>query len=47
MRQQGFVLAPGRYVGAEAMENDGEPFEEKLMQRLVSLPLRAMLYFRN
>ena len=30
----GFVLTPGRYVGAEEVEDDGEPFEEK-MQRLV------------
>jgi len=29
-----FVLTPGRYVGAEAVEDDGEPFEEK-MGRLV------------
>ena len=31
----GFVLTPGRYVGAEEQEDDGEPFEEK-MSRLVS-----------
>jgi type I restriction enzyme M protein len=30
-----FVLTPGRYVGAEDIEDDGEPFEEK-MERLVS-----------
>jgi type I restriction enzyme M protein len=30
----GFVLTPGRYVGAEAVEDDGDPFEEK-MPRLV------------
>ena len=29
-----FVLTPGRYVGAEDVEEDGEPFEEK-MARLV------------
>jgi type I restriction enzyme M protein len=29
----GHVLTPGRYVGAEAVEDDGEPFEEK-MKRL-------------
>jgi type I restriction enzyme M protein len=34
LRKQGYVLTPGRYVGAEAQEDDGEPFEEK-MQRLV------------
>ena len=30
----GYVLTPGRYVGAEEVEDDGEPFEEK-MTRLV------------
>jgi type I restriction enzyme M protein len=29
----GFVLTPGRYVGFEEEEDDGEPFEEK-MERL-------------
>jgi hypothetical protein len=24
------VLTPGRYVGPEAQEDDGEPFEEKM-----------------
>jgi type I restriction enzyme M protein len=28
------VLTPGRYVGAEAVEEDDEPFDEK-MKRLV------------
>lgn len=31
----GYVLTPGRYVGAEDAEEDGEPFEAK-MQRLVA-----------
>ena len=31
----GYVLTPGRYVGAEEIESESEPFEEK-MQRLVS-----------
>ena len=31
----GFVLTPGRYVGAEDVEDDGEPFEKK-MTRLVA-----------
>lgn len=31
-----FVLTPGRYVGAEVVEDDGEPFEEK-MARLVAV----------
>lgn len=32
--QHGYVLTPGRYVGAEAVEDDDEPFDEK-MRRLV------------
>jgi type I restriction enzyme M protein len=35
IRKHGYVLTPGRYVGAEAAEDDGEPFEEK-MKRLVA-----------
>ena len=35
IRQHGHVLTPGRYVGAEQAEDDGEPFEEK-MPRLVA-----------
>ncbi len=35
IRRHGHVLTPGRYVGAEAAEDDGEPFDEK-MKRLVS-----------
>jgi type I restriction enzyme M protein len=33
--KHGHVLTPGRYVGAEAQEEDGEPFQEK-MQRLTA-----------
>jgi type I restriction enzyme M protein len=33
IRTHGHVLTPGRYVGAQAAEDDGEPFAEK-MQRL-------------
>jgi type I restriction enzyme M protein len=35
IRTHGHVLTPGRYVGAEEQEDDGEPFEEK-MKRLVA-----------
>jgi len=35
IKQHGYVLTPGRYVGAEEVEDDGEPFEEK-MPRLVA-----------
>ena len=33
--KHGCVLTPGRYVGAEVQEDDGEPFAEK-MQRLTA-----------
>jgi len=33
--KRGHVLTPGRYVGAEAIEDDGEPFAEKI-QRLTT-----------
>ena len=33
--KHGYVLTPGRYVGAEVQEDDGEPFAEK-MQRLTA-----------
>ena len=32
---QDYILTPGRYVGIEEQEDDGEPFEEK-MDRLTS-----------
>jgi type I restriction enzyme M protein len=35
IRKHGHALTPGRYVGAEAPEDDGEPFEEK-MKRLTA-----------
>ena len=35
VRTHGHVLTPGRYVGAEAQEDDGEPFGEK-MRRLTA-----------
>jgi type I restriction enzyme M protein len=35
IRKHGHVLTPGRYVGAEASEDDGEPFEDK-MKRLTA-----------
>jgi type I restriction enzyme M protein len=30
IEKHGFVLTPGRYVGAEELEDDGIPFEEKM-----------------
>jgi type I restriction enzyme M protein len=35
IRKHGHVLTPGRYVGAAVVEDDGEPFEEK-MKRLTA-----------
>jgi type I restriction enzyme M protein len=35
IRQHGYVLTPGRYVGAPEQEEDDEPFEAK-MARLVA-----------
>ncbi len=35
VRKHGHILTPGRYVGAEAQEDDGEPFEER-MKRLAA-----------
>ena len=35
VRKHGHILTPGRYVGAERQEDDGEPFEVK-MDRLAS-----------
>jgi type I restriction enzyme M protein len=37
IREHGHVLTPGRYVGAEATEDDGEPFEEKMKRLVVTL----------
>ena len=33
--EQDYILTPGRYVGIEEQEDDGEPFDEK-MKRLTS-----------
>ncbi|MGH9895746.1 MAG: N-6 DNA methylase, partial [bacterium] len=35
IRKHNHILTPGRYVDAEAAEDDGEPFEEK-MKRLIT-----------
>lgn len=34
---QGYVLTPGRYVGAAAVEEDSEPFEEKMARLTATL----------
>ena len=37
VRANGYVLTPGRYVGAEAAEDDGELFEEKMTRLAATL----------
>ena len=35
IKEHDYILTPGRYVGIEEVEDDGEPFEEK-MERLTT-----------
>jgi len=37
IQRQGYVLTPGRYVGAEEVEEDGEPFSEKIARLTATL----------
>ncbi len=37
IKSHDFVLTPGRYVGAEELEDDGEPFEEKMARLTAQL----------
>jgi len=37
IRQNGHILTPGRYVGAAEVEDDGEPFEEKMTRLTAEL----------
>jgi type I restriction enzyme M protein len=37
IEKQGFVLTPGRYVGTEEQEDDGEPFAEKFPRLVAEL----------
>jgi type I restriction enzyme M protein len=37
IRKHGHVLTPGRYVGAEEIEDDGEPFHEKMTRLTAQL----------
>ena len=41
IRKHSHVLTPGRYVGAEAQEDGGEPFEEKM--KLLTATLRKQV----
>jgi len=37
IKKHGYVLTPGRYVGAEEVEDDGIPFEEKMAELTATL----------
>jgi type I restriction enzyme M protein len=37
IKKHGFVLGPGRYVGAEEQEDDGEPFAQKYPRLVLDL----------
>jgi len=37
IRQHGYVLTPGRYVGTEEQEDDGTPFEQKMAELTAKL----------
>jgi len=37
VRQHGHILTPGRYVGAAEVEDDGEPFDEKMARLTAEL----------
>jgi type I restriction enzyme M protein len=37
IQSHGYVLTPGRYVGAEMVEDDGEPFEAKMTRLTATL----------
>jgi len=37
IKEHSYVLTPGRYVGAEDVEDDGEVFEEKMIKLTTKL----------
>ena len=37
IQTHGYVLTPGRYVGAADVEDDGEPFEQKMTRLTATL----------
>jgi type I restriction enzyme M protein len=42
IRKHAHVLTPGRYVGAEALADDGEPFEQKMKRLTATLRQQQM-----
>jgi type I restriction enzyme M protein len=40
IQKHGYVLTPGRYVGAEEIEDDGEPFDEKMTRLTKELEMQ-------
>ena len=40
LRKHGHVLTPGRYVGVEVPEDDGEPFEQKMRKLVAELEIQ-------
>ncbi len=46
IRASGYILTPGRYVGTEVMEDDGEPFEQKRKRLTAELETRFNLLRR-
>ena len=46
IRKHDHILTPGRYVGMEAVEDDGEPFEHK-MDRLVNQLMKQQEESKN
>ena len=41
IRQHGHILTPGRYVGAAEVEDDGEPFDDKIKRLTAELRAQA------
>jgi len=37
IKKHGYVLTPGRYVGAEDVEDDGEPYDVKISRLVAEL----------
>ena len=37
IKEHGYILTPGRYVGAEDVEDDGEPYDVKMLRLAAKL----------